>query len=132
MICPSCKNDMIVVEYYHIELDYCPDCQGVWFDSGELELMLQTSKIDAKHIGEINNLPAAKTSEKARKCPICGDAMSKNTIGQQPPVIIDVCRNDGLFFDGGELQQLVKQIPGGSGDGNSIIRFLSEVFQAGG
>jgi Zn-finger nucleic acid-binding protein len=37
MICPACKYDMIVVEYHNIELDYCNNCKGVWFDSGELQ-----------------------------------------------------------------------------------------------
>ena len=129
MICPACNNDMIVVEYYHIELDYCPSCQGVWFDSGELELMLQTSRIDPEHIGDINNLPPAKTNEKTRRCPICGDPMSKNAISQHPPIIVDVCRDDGLFFDGSELPQLVKQIPDESGKENPIMDFLSEVFE---
>jgi Zn-finger nucleic acid-binding protein len=131
MICPACKKDMIVVEYRHIELDYCPTCRGVWFDCGELELMLQTSNIDRTCIGEINNLPVAQTTEKARKCPICHDTMSKNTIGQQTPIIIDVCRRyDGLFFDGGELHELVKQIPGEPGKENPVIGFLGEVFKA--
>ena len=39
MKCPVCKNMMIVVEHEHIELDYCPDCAGVWFDAGELDLL---------------------------------------------------------------------------------------------
>ena len=42
MICPVCKKDMFVVEYKQIELDYCHTCKGVWFDAGELELLLET------------------------------------------------------------------------------------------
>ena len=42
MLCPVCKYDMIVVEYHDIELDYCTTCQGVWFDYGELELLLDS------------------------------------------------------------------------------------------
>ena len=71
MICPACNNDMIVVEYQRIELDFCPSCRGVWFDCGELELMLQSAKMDSTCLGEINSLPEAKTTEKRRKCPIC-------------------------------------------------------------
>ena len=44
MKCPIDKSDMIVVEHEKIELDYCLRCSGVWFDSGELELLWQFSK----------------------------------------------------------------------------------------
>ena len=44
MKCPVCRIDMIVVEHKKIELDYCVKCSGVWFDSGELELLLDTIK----------------------------------------------------------------------------------------
>ena len=46
MICPACKSDMIVVEHSQIELDYCTDCRGVWFDSGELELLLESMGLE--------------------------------------------------------------------------------------
>ncbi len=123
---------MIVVEYQHIELDFCPDCRGVWFDEGELELMLESAHIGGKILDDIRHLPEAKTEEKPRKCPICHQLMAKNSIGTQPPLLIDSChRGDGLFFDGGEVQQLIKQLPGTEpGKGNPVIDFLGEVFKA--
>jgi len=39
--CPVCRIDMIAVEHRKIELDYCVQCSGVWFDSGEFEAALQ-------------------------------------------------------------------------------------------
>ena len=50
MICPICKNDMIVVEHNKIELDYCLNCHGVWFDSGELELLLKSMKLESSDV----------------------------------------------------------------------------------
>ncbi len=134
MICPACRNDMIVVEYQRIELDFCPHCRGVWFDRGELDLMLKSAKLDGETLGDIDHLPEAKTTESPRKCPICRQSMSKNTIGKKTPVLIDVCRRgDGLFFDGGEVNQLIKQLAGGEpGKENPVIDFLGEVFKASG
>jgi Zn-finger nucleic acid-binding protein len=122
---------MIVVEYKSIELDYCPSCKGVWFDSGELELMFRTSGVDTKSIVDIRHLPAAKTNEKIRRCPICREGMTKNDIGQKPPVLIDVCpRGDGLFFDGGEVAELIKQLPQTkSGKSHPVVEFLGEVIK---
>ena len=42
MKCPVCRVPTYVVEFDKIELDLCPDCQGIWFDAGELELLLGT------------------------------------------------------------------------------------------
>jgi Zn-finger nucleic acid-binding protein len=122
---------MIVVEYQRIELDFCPSCRGVWFDHGELGLMLESAHLDEKSLGDIQRLPEAKTTEKIRKCPICRQSMAKNTIGAKTTILIDACRRgDGLFFDGGEVNQLIKQLSAKeSGKENPIIDFLGEVFK---
>jgi Zn-finger nucleic acid-binding protein len=99
-----------VVEHQQIELDYCPACEGVWFDAGELALLLETMKLADPEmtVQGIARLPAVATPGKTAKCPICGQALAEVAIGQ-PPINIDVCRNaDGLWFDGGEVHQLLK------------------------
>ena len=137
MICPTCKNDMIVVEHNKIELDYCTYCQGVWFDSGELELLLESISVENPDLFLINILDSAEveSQEKKRKCPICREKMKKTTIGQQPGLLIDIChQGDGLWFDGGEVGQLLKQLTEktseGQGSQQRIITFLGEVFEA--
>ena len=142
MICPACKSDMLVVEYDKIELDYCTRCQGVWFDSGELELLLESLSLESprQFLGNILNSKEAESSERKRRCPICGRKMKKTILGQQPGtgqqpgILIDACRRgEGLWFDGGELGQLIKQIarePSGKPDSqNQVTAFLGEVFK---
>lgn len=136
MICPNCKRDMIVVEHHRIELDYCTNCQGVWFDYGELELLLQLQKLESPDLlmGNILSSPATVAPHKRRRCPICGRGMKEVGIGQ-PPVHIDACRRgDGLWFDGGELHQLLGQLagkaPSREGSQQQIIAFLGDVFKA--
>jgi len=134
MICPACKSDMIVVEHNRIELDHCIRCQGVWFDSDELELLLKSMGLESRNlfISNVLNSPETKTAEKKRKCPIC---RKKTTIGQQPGILIDVCqRGHGLYFDGGEVTKLIKQLAEkqleGQGSQQQIISFMGEVFKA--
>ena len=103
---------MIVVEHEKIELDYCLSCSGVWFDTGELELLMKTMQLEGNSLSLDNILTSheAKSLEKKRKCPICGKKMKKAIVGQEPEVLIDVCpKEDGLWFDGGELDQLINQ-----------------------
>lgn len=71
MICPTCRNVMIVVEHEKIELDYCPHCSGAWFDSGELELMLETIGMEDNSLplSDLLASPEVKTTEKKAPVP---------------------------------------------------------------
>jgi Zn-finger nucleic acid-binding protein len=136
MICPACKSDMIVVEHHKIELDYCPGCRGVWFDSGELELLLESAGLEGVEplLAGLASSTEAESKEKKRKCPICVRKMKKVLLGQEPEILLDICqRGDGIWFDGGELAQLVGQLGGKAGEKTSpqqkILAFLQEVFK---
>jgi len=137
MICPVCKYDMLAVEYHSIELDYCNSCKGVWFDSGELELLLKSQGLEETKTfldGIINSQEAA-SPEKKRNCPVCGHKMKKTAIGGQPEILIDICRDKhGLWFDGGEVTQLIRRLAGERppkhDSQGQVISFLEEVFGA--
>ena len=137
MICPACKKDMFVVEYKQIELDYCQSCRGVWFDAGELELLLESDGIDGSKpfLGDLLKASEAQTSEGKRRCPICSRNMKKVRIGGETGVMIDACNHgDGLWFDGGEVASLVKIIAASSPEEKNseseIMNFFKEVFKA--
>jgi Zn-finger nucleic acid-binding protein len=137
MICPACKQDMIVVEYSNIELDYCLNCHGVWFDSDELELLLKSIDLDTPDLllSHILASKEAETTERKRRCPICRREMKKTTVSERPEILVDVCpRKDGLWFDGGEVAQLVKELakkkPAGKEAHHHVMDFLGEVFKA--
>lgn len=137
MICPACKDDMIVVEYHNIELDYCNSCKGVWFDSGELELLLKSYGLEETKafFDDILNSQEATSSEEKRKCPICSRKIKKTAIGGQPEILIDICRDrHGLWFDGGEVAQLIRRLAGEHppkhDSREQVISFLEEVFEA--
>ena len=137
MICPVCKSDMIAIEYSKIELDYCTKCHGVWFDAEELNLLFDRIGLEDHELplDDLLHSTETQTSEKKYKCPICNKRMKKTNIGKQPEIMIDVCRQgDGLWFDGGEVGQLIKQVStkvsGRVGSQQQVLTFLGEVFQA--
>ncbi|MFM9977456.1 MAG: zf-TFIIB domain-containing protein [Sphingomonadaceae bacterium] len=43
MPCPVCKVALVMSERSGIEIDYCPQCRGVWLDRGELDKILERS-----------------------------------------------------------------------------------------
>ena len=44
MKCPSCStSSLVITERSDIEIDYCPQCRGVWLDRGELDKLIERS-----------------------------------------------------------------------------------------
>ncbi|WP_432477349.1 zf-TFIIB domain-containing protein [Nocardioides sp. GXQ0305] len=43
MKCPNDGTTLTMSERSGIEIDYCPDCRGVWLDRGELDKLIERS-----------------------------------------------------------------------------------------
>ncbi|MBL7709610.1 MAG: zf-TFIIB domain-containing protein [Chitinophagaceae bacterium] len=43
MKCPNCESLLVMSERQGIEIDYCPNCRGVWLDRGELDKIIEKS-----------------------------------------------------------------------------------------
>lgn len=142
MKCVSCSEPMIAVEHENIELDYCPGCSGVWFDAGEVELLLEKMGLESSGLEGLHLALEAKSAERKRRCPICGrnplwgKRMKKVKLGHEPELLVDVCpEGDGLWFDKGEVGQLVTHLaaqrPEEADSQERVIEFLGEVFKIG-
>lgn len=40
MKCPKCGMDLATIEFHTIKIDRCPNCNGTWFDAGEVEQLM--------------------------------------------------------------------------------------------
>lgn len=40
MKCPIDGKQLLITERQGVEIDYCPECRGVWLDRGELDKIL--------------------------------------------------------------------------------------------
>ena len=43
MSCPVCRVPLAMSDRQGIEIDYCPQCRGVWLDRGELDKIIERS-----------------------------------------------------------------------------------------
>lgn len=41
MKCPNCGTTLVMTDRQGVEIDYCPDCRGVWLDKGELDKIIE-------------------------------------------------------------------------------------------
>lgn len=49
MPCPVCRVPLAMSDRQGIEIDYCPQCRGVWLDRGELDKIIERSLAQAVH-----------------------------------------------------------------------------------
>lgn len=53
MKCPVCTTtDLLMNDRQGVEIDYCPQCRGVWLDRGELDKIIERSAPLSTH-GEV-------------------------------------------------------------------------------
>lgn len=49
MKCPNCSVSLVMTERSGVEIDYCPECRGVWLDRGELDKIVERSAQNIKN-----------------------------------------------------------------------------------
>jgi uncharacterized protein len=60
MPCPVCAVPLAMSDRQGIEIDYCPQCRGVWLDRGELDKIIERSQAPA---------PAPSQAQQPRQAP---------------------------------------------------------------
>jgi Zn-finger nucleic acid-binding protein len=105
MKCPICSDEMIVMEWQQIELDFCANNHGMWFDEEEIDLLPFNSAFQNSNLfSDWRKAPIQVIGEDIRKCPRCGSKMDKVKL---EGVILDRCpKNHGIWFDGSEFNQI--------------------------
>jgi len=131
MKCPVTGEHMIVVERNRIEIDYCSNCGGIWFDSGELELLSEALGVSIS-LPDYLAFEPVKSSERVRNSPRTGKSMDKINLGTADrPIIIDRDKDGlGLWFDAGEMASVIElYLDRQSEEGNDqVLRFLGETI----
>lgn len=123
----------MVVERDSIEVDYCVNCHGLWFDEGEIELLASKAGV-AVDLAALENAAPSASSERYLRCPRCETKMRKADLyGDAQVLIVDFCRmQHGLWFDRGETGAFVRRAERTENRAAELItRFLGETFDAG-
>ncbi len=59
MKCPTDGATLVMSERTGIEIDYCPECRGVWLDRGELDKIIDRAAADVAPAAPAAPAPAA-------------------------------------------------------------------------
>ena len=102
MQCPACGTEMFVLEFELVEIDFCPECKGVWLDSGELELVGDRAGVLLAPLGAAlaSQEGRAPSGGARRPCPVSGKRMLEEKTDGEPRIVLDRCTHGhGLWFD---------------------------------
>ena len=104
MKCPNCKEkDMFpVFTEQGVVIDYCPHCEGIWLDKGEIFYFTKKPKSILKELNAA--VKQGKPSE--RLCPRTGKKMQEIEMLSGALILEYSPASGGLWFDKGELKKL--------------------------
>ena len=116
-ICPTCDTKLQTIDINtgseHFYIEQCSDCFGLFFDPGELAAILNSTindsiQIDYSRLNSIVKNYNYDDKVLYKKCPVCRELMNRKNFGTRSGVIIDTCKNHGIWLDGGELKKLME------------------------
>ncbi|MCX6557534.1 MAG: zf-TFIIB domain-containing protein, partial [Candidatus Aminicenantes bacterium] len=121
-ICPRCHIPMQLIDLrlgktFYIER--CERCLGLFFDPGELEALLDKAvthvyEIDPPRLNELQNVKRSSEYPLGYiDCPVCKRLMNRINFGSRSGVVVDKCRDHGVWLDGGELRQILEWVKAG-------------------
>jgi Zn-finger nucleic acid-binding protein len=64
--CPHCDVNLLMTDRQGVEIDYCPECRGVWLDRGELDKIVERSQVELGGSGGAVAVTAPPREERAR------------------------------------------------------------------
>ncbi|MFZ3209075.1 MAG: zf-TFIIB domain-containing protein [Geobacteraceae bacterium] len=121
-ICPRCKIGLITIDLKmngKFLIERCDECLGLFFDPGELEALLEATVSNVFFINrsQLDNINSTKRSGDYGvsyiNCPICSKLMNRVNFGTKSGVIVDRCKDHGVWLDGGELRHLFEWMKAG-------------------
>ncbi|HEY6533801.1 MAG TPA: zf-TFIIB domain-containing protein [Acidimicrobiales bacterium] len=69
MKCPNCEVNLLMTDRQGVEIDYCPECRGVWLDRGELDKIIERSHAElvAGSVGAVAPSAPPRSEERDRR-----------------------------------------------------------------
>lgn len=104
-----------------LHLFACPRCAGLWLDRRVFDALVEGTRQGRRGLPAP---PAVAHHEVApgsigdrtwsyRPCAVCGGLMNRRNYARRSGVLIDVCKQHGIWFDGDELHRVLTWIEGG-------------------
>lgn len=114
--CPRCKVRLETLLIAETEFRGCTKCDGMWMTTADFENVCAERERQAAIFSFLDKRgvrPQIMTKVNYVPCPDCGELMNRNNFARSSGVIVDVCREHGVWFDADELPAIIEFIRAG-------------------
>jgi Zn-finger nucleic acid-binding protein len=115
--CPRCKEEMRVVAIGDSKVLECASCLGLWLNTQSFEQICADREQHAAVLGAASLANVDRTVPQTKinyvPCPECLQLMNRANFARCSGVIIDLCKQHGIWFDRDELSRIVEFIRSG-------------------
>ena len=90
----------------------CVSCDGVWIDAATFENICADRERQSAVLGFLaeRTAPPGSTKVSYVPCPTCGQLMNRSNFARASGVIVDICKQHGVWFDADELPTIIEFI----------------------
>ena len=107
--CPRCRTErMRSVRYADLSAEECGACGGLFLSPAILDrLVSQRDHSTRMHLALPRRPYSRETKVEYLSCPVCAKSLNRKQFSPTAGVVIDTCKDHGVWFDGGELQTVL-------------------------
>ncbi len=107
--CPRCSSEVMrSARFRELEADECDRCGGLFLASAMLDrLVSQRDHAARLHLALPVRPRHVESVVRYLACPVCQKGMNRKQFGRVSGVVVDACKDHGVWFDGGELQAVL-------------------------
>jgi Zn-finger nucleic acid-binding protein len=112
--CPRCDSHLLAREYGDLSVEECDKCGGLFLAPQTMERL-----VAARDMPTSLRLALPKREMKREAavryiaCPTCGKSMNRQAFGRISGVVVDVCKSHGVWFDAGEMAEVIRFVEQG-------------------
>lgn len=128
LICPACggKHHLANRRIGDVNVMECNCCAGLWLGNETFKQLTERASSDSLDVEQLFDSTYASPARRGatdqppqqawryRKCPSCDRMMHRRNYGRRSGVIIDICKEHGVWFDADELPRILAWIRSGA------------------
>jgi Zn-finger nucleic acid-binding protein len=117
--CPRCKGELRSRELGHTSITECASCAGIWLTQEAFLRVCERTEAVAIGDGALRPGPLRASAPPVQgyiPCLACSQLMTRKNYASASGVIIDVCREHGVWLDASELERILGFIRDGGLD----------------
>jgi len=113
--CPRCDKALAVRVYAELDVDECDKCGGLFIEESVLNRLIDARENarNALHLALPKRSRRRESEVRYLKCPACKKHMNRRVFGKVSGVIVDACKPHGIWFDAGELSDVIEFVEKG-------------------